>query len=120
MSAAQGHLFNTRSLSSAREINAMKRAKAALPYKRMPPPEDRSKPIHSIELNLPDEDRILRGLFRTHCPSCNWIGPELRRWQGLDMCTKYAVRCPRCKFGTEPQPSSKKAVELWQITSKLM
>jgi len=120
MSDAQQPLFNTRCLSSAREVNAMKRAKEVLPYKRVPP-VNLSKTAAFTELFLPDEDRVLTKLYRSHCPSCNAVGPELLRWRvTIDNTTQYAVRCPRCDHGTEPCESSKKAVELWKITSKLM
>lgn len=119
MSDAQQTLFNTRSMSSAREVNRMKREKAAVAYKRVPP-RNLATLLQNYELHLPDEDRVLRLFGRQACPQCGSFGPELLRWQGLDMRTKYAVRCPRCQFGTEPQPSSKKAVDLWTVTSKLM
>lgn len=97
----------------------MRREKAALPYRREPPPVDRSKPTQNAEFNLPDEDRKLRILWSHRCPTCD-AGPELVRWQGLDMRQKYAVRCPRCNFTTEPCPDSKKAIQLWIVTSKMI
>lgn len=119
---SQKTLFNTKSLSSYREVQAIKRAKAVLPYKKDPPlpmfPKPRVEP--EPEFNFWDEDRVL-GRVKS-CPMCNACHQVNLNRKMIRKRPKYWMECtnPQCQHKTPLCDTVIEAQRHWKAVAVLM
>ncbi len=126
--STQPPLLNTRSMSSAREMNALKRSRERqkLVDRGVTPkqPTMRVKPLFAdTEFSLPDEDRCFSVQKVKRCPMCQSAIhlPVLRRWFDAVRTANYQISCsnPDCEYATPPMPNSQDAVRHWQLSAIL-
>lgn len=125
IASVQQPLIRTGSMSSAREMRALKRARQLkeLGIKKGDARLSNLKPdFNDAEFSLPDEDREFQ--FNTYkpCPHCGNFGQLLVRQYAAEDCKPtYTVRCSivRCGFSTPPLPSSQLAIRHWKLVAAL-
>jgi len=117
----QRPLFNTASLSSAREMRRLKRDRV---IKQSGIRRVISKPMsqsdtEETEFNLRDEDRFY--YMNLPCHNCGSRMPRLYRETDSNgpMHPKFRIFCTGCDYETPEFPSSKQAVTHWKMLSAL-
>lgn len=119
---AQRNLLNTRQMTSAREMNAFKRAKAIKDagIRCVVPPPKPKPDFKDVEFSLPDEERSFALNYFTPCPQCGVGMAELVR-QGSLLGQEFTVRCNlvSCGYETPPMKSSQLAIRHWKLVAAL-